>query len=96
MQSGGPIPTLGDLQRTTPWGRFDRSRVYTTVALPQYADGLPYNDPRTEEGELMWPERFDDRAVTRLESQLGPCVLIFRRMSAHRAAKPAFTRDHLP
>lgn len=52
--------------------RYDSSRIYTTVALPQYEDGLPYDDPREEEGELMWPERFDDAAVTRLENQLGP------------------------
>ncbi len=52
--------------------RYDPSRSYVTVVLPQYMDGLPYNDPRDEEGELMWPDRFDEGAVTRLETQLGP------------------------
>jgi hypothetical protein len=52
--------------------RYDTSRVYTTVTLPQYIDPKPYDDPRTEEGELMWPERFNETAVARLESQLGP------------------------
>jgi hypothetical protein len=51
---------------------FDSSRVYTTVALPQYETRDPYDDPRTEEGELMWPERFDRAAVERLKNQLGP------------------------
>ena len=52
--------------------RYDSSRSYVTVVLPQYEDGLPYDDPRDEEGELMWPERFDEAAVDRLEIQLGP------------------------
>lgn len=52
--------------------RYDTSRSYVTVALPQYEDGEPYDDPREEEGELMWPERFDEAAVARLETSLGP------------------------
>ncbi len=52
--------------------KYDTSRSYVTVALPQYTDGEPYDDPRTEEGELMWPERFNEEAVQRLESLLGP------------------------
>lgn len=51
---------------------YDSSRSYVTVVLPQYEDGLPYDDPRTEDGELMWPERFNKEAVARLELQLGP------------------------
>jgi hypothetical protein len=52
--------------------RYDTARTFVTVALPQYEDGLPYDDPRADEGELMWPERFNEVAVTRLEKQLGP------------------------
>ena len=52
--------------------RYDSSRSYTTVKLPQYEDGEPYNDPRDEDGELMWPERFNEEAVQRLETLLGP------------------------
>ena len=29
-------------------------------------------DPRTEEGELMFPDRFNDKAVSELEEDLGP------------------------
>ncbi len=50
--------------------RYDTSRSYVTVL--QYSDGLPYDDPRDVEGELMWPERFNEEAVTRLENLLGP------------------------
>lgn len=52
--------------------RYDPSRSYVTVVLPQYEDKEPYDDPRTDENELMWEERFDDKAVTGLERTLGP------------------------
>lgn len=31
-----------------------------------------YDDPRTEPGELLWPERFGEAEVARLERALGP------------------------
>ena len=31
-----------------------------------------WKDPRTEPGELMWPERFSETATKRLETRLGP------------------------
>lgn len=52
--------------------RYEEGRTYTTVVLPQYDDPDPWDDPRAEEGELMWPERFDEPAVIRLERALGP------------------------
>ncbi len=52
--------------------RYDSSRTYHTVKLPQYDDDEPWDDPRTVEDELMWPARFDDAIVRRLESSLGP------------------------
>ena len=33
---------------------------------------LGYEDPRTKDGELAWPERFPDDEVTKLERNLGP------------------------
>jgi hypothetical protein len=33
---------------------------------------LPWEDPRSEDGELMWPERFGPPEVERLEKTLGP------------------------
>lgn len=32
---------------------------------------LPNRDPRTIAGELLWPERFDERSLTELEKDLG-------------------------
>lgn len=52
--------------------RYDASRSYHTIKLPQYEGEDVWDDPRTEEGELMWPERFDEKAVQRLERELGP------------------------
>lgn len=52
--------------------RFDTARTYVTVKLPQYDSDEPYDDPREEEGELMWPERFGDAEVSKLERSLGP------------------------
>lgn len=43
---------------------FDPDRVVTT--------SIGWRDPRRVEGELLWPERFPDRAVKELERTLGP------------------------
>jgi len=51
---------------------FDERRRSVTVVLPQYDDPEPWQDPRTYDGELMWPERFDEKEVRKLEHQLGP------------------------
>ena len=42
---------------------YDPSRARTT--------SIGWKDPRTEPGELMWPERFSARAVAELETTLG-------------------------
>lgn len=44
--------------------RFDPARRCVTV--------LGFIDPRKEEGELMWPDRFDEKAVQIMERRLGP------------------------
>ena len=51
--------------------RHDTTRHCVTVKLPQYDDDQPWEDPRVEEGELMWPERFGEKEVARIESRLG-------------------------
>lgn len=33
---------------------------------------IGFSDPRTEEGELMWPERMDEKALKSLKKKLGP------------------------
>ena len=44
--------------------RFEKSRSFVTV--------IGWQDPRTADGELLWPERFDEKSVKSLESALGP------------------------
>lgn len=54
---------------------FDEARRCTTIVLPQYEyDGVPqpWTDPRTKDGELMWPERFGRREVDRMKGIMGP------------------------
>lgn len=56
--------------------RFEKDRSFHTVLLPagMSEDGEEkiWEDPRTEEGELLWPERFGEPEVALLEKQLGP------------------------
>jgi phage terminase large subunit-like protein len=43
---------------------YDPDRVVVT--------SIGWTDPRSKEGELLWPERFPERAVRQLERTLGP------------------------
>lgn len=43
--------------------RYEHGRMKTTV--------LGFNDPRTEEGELLTPNQFDDKTVKEIERNLG-------------------------
>lgn len=54
--------------------RHDIGRHCVTVLKPETADEpeKTWEDPRTEDGELMWPERFGEKEVSALESSLGP------------------------
>jgi predicted phage terminase large subunit-like protein len=52
---------------------------WTCVILPaQYERGrhcttsIGWSDPRTEEGQLLWPERFTDATLSKLAADLGP------------------------
>lgn len=44
--------------------KYEPERAFTTV--------IGWNDPRTEPGELLWPDRFGDSEVLHLEKTLGP------------------------
>ncbi len=44
--------------------KFERDRSFTTV--------IGWEDPRKEEGELLWPDRFGETEVRTLEKTLGP------------------------
>lgn len=52
---------------------------WTHLCLPMryeadrsFVSSIGWKDPRSEEGELLWPERFGDDEVSRLERTLGP------------------------
>jgi predicted phage terminase large subunit-like protein len=53
---------------------------WTTLVLPMkfeawrksYVSPIGWSDPRTEEGQLLWPERFGDEEVKGLEEWMGP------------------------
>lgn len=51
--------------------RHEVGRHCTTVPLRD-DEAEPWADPRQEEGELLWPERFGEREVLALERDLGP------------------------
>ena len=44
--------------------RYESNRSFVT--------SIGWKDPRTVEGELLWPERFGDKEVSKLEKALGP------------------------
>ena len=41
-------------------------------ATRSFVTGIGWRDPRTEEGELLWPDRFGPTEVKTLEGQMGP------------------------
>lgn len=56
--------------------RFEKDRSFHTVLVPSHAtedgEAITWEDPRTVEGELLWPERFPEEEVSLLEKTLGP------------------------
>ena len=55
------------------------SGAWTHLCLPMryepersYVTSIGWEDPRTEAGELLWPERFGEEQVDLLERQMGP------------------------
>lgn len=49
---------------------FEEKRKAKTVILPS-TNGKIWQDPRTKEGELLWPERFPLKIINRLQRELG-------------------------
>jgi len=55
------------------------SAGWTHLCLPMryeadraFKNSIGWEDPREKEGDLLWPDRFGDEEVTRLERALGP------------------------
>lgn len=49
---------------------FEISSKSITVVLPS-TDGNKWEDPRTKEGDLLWPEKYDAKALKSLKNDLG-------------------------
>jgi predicted phage terminase large subunit-like protein len=49
---------------------FEEKRKAKTVILPS-TNGSVWEDPRTKDGELLWPERFPSNIINRLQRELG-------------------------
>ena len=47
-------------------GRFEPDRSFVSM--------IGWKDPRTEAGELLWPERYSEDALKRLEKTMGPYI----------------------
>lgn len=62
--------------------RHDPGRHCVTVRLPQYPDEPIWEDPRVEDGELLWQERFGEAEVRRSERALGPYMAAGRLQQA--------------
>ena len=45
---------------------------YTVLGIDDEGEPITWKDPRTVEGELMWPERFGPEEVSILERTMGP------------------------
>ncbi len=76
--------------------KYDRMRHCTTV-LKRNSKGQPvkiWEDPRTQDGELMWPERYGPPEVKRLETKLGPIMASGRlQQSPQPAGGGIFKRE---
>lgn len=63
--------------------RHEVARHCVTVKLPGRAeDAEPWEDPRIEEDELLWPERFGEAEIRRAERALGPYMAAGRLQQA--------------
>ncbi len=53
-----------------PW-EYDADRQTDHKGQP-IATAIGWTDPRTEDGETAWPERFSDAAIARTRAEIGP------------------------
>lgn len=64
---------------------WDESMRVPTIILPQYdyvGEPEPWTDPRTQDGELMWPERFGRKEIERMKGIMGPYLAAGRLQQA--------------
>lgn len=49
---------------------YDKNRPCKTIILPSTAPSI-WQDPRTKDGELMWPARFDEKYIKAMKAAVG-------------------------
>lgn len=71
---------------------FEKARKATTISL----DGIspPWSDPRTEEGQLMWPERFSRQKIERIKNTIGSTAFAAQYMQRPSPAEGGIVKKH--
>lgn len=68
----------GEVMKLGTYTHLVRSQVFDSGILAKVPRGapapVPSMDPRSEDGELMWPERYDEAGVESLKHDLGPAM----------------------
>ena len=59
------------LEKELGWDTLILPARYEKTMLHPLKSSIGFKDPRTKEGELLWPERFGEAEISRLEKQLG-------------------------
>lgn len=59
------------LANESGWDHLMLPARYEKKHIHPVNSSLDFEDPRTEEGELLWPQRFGEKSITRISGQLG-------------------------
>lgn len=65
---------------------YEAENKTSTIILPS-TNGKPWEDPRKEDGELLWPERFDEAAVKSLKNDLGSEAAVAGQLQQRPASR---------
>lgn len=65
---------------------YESENKTSTIILPS-TDNKLWTDPRTTDGELLWPERFDESAVKSLKNDLGSEAAIAGQLQQRPASR---------
>ena len=65
---------------------YESENKNSTIILPS-TNGKPWTDPRTKDGELLWPERFDEAAIKSLKNDLGSEAAIAGQLQQRPASR---------
>lgn len=78
-ETGGKVIVMQRVHEKDLTGHVLAQGGYHHLCLParyeptvQIETGIGWTDPRTSEGELLWPERFSEEVLSEMEVELGP------------------------